>query len=68
MADFLRLIDVNAGGLWLKKGHGILHLTSPRWPESNILQDLYVARQAVQRAIGAFLKSYGGNQVQKATR
>ena len=27
MADFLRLIDVNAGGLRLKKGQGILHLT-----------------------------------------
>ena len=26
MADFLRLIDVNAGGLRLKKGQGILHL------------------------------------------
>ena len=25
MADFLRLIDVNAGGLRLKKGQGILH-------------------------------------------
>ena len=27
MADFLRLIDVNAGGFRLKKGQGILHLT-----------------------------------------
>ena len=27
MADFLRLIDVNAGGLRLKKVPGILHLT-----------------------------------------
>ena len=27
MADFLRLIDVNAGGFQLKKGQGILHLT-----------------------------------------
>ena len=26
MANFLRLIDVNAGGLRLKKGQGILHL------------------------------------------
>ena len=26
MADFLRLIDVNAGGLRLKKGQVILHL------------------------------------------
>ena len=26
MADFLRLIDVNAGGLRLKKGQGMLHL------------------------------------------
>ena len=26
MVDFLRLIDVNAGGLQLKKGQGILHL------------------------------------------
>ena len=26
MADFLRLIDVNAGGLRLKRGQGILHL------------------------------------------
>ena len=26
IADFLRLIDVNAGGLGLKKGQGILHL------------------------------------------
>ena len=26
MVDFLRLIDVNAGGLRLKKGQGILHL------------------------------------------
>ena len=28
MADFLRLIDVNAGGFRLKKGQGILHPTS----------------------------------------
>ena len=28
MADFLRLIDVNSGGSWLKKGQGILHPTS----------------------------------------
>ena len=27
MADFLRLIDVNAGGLRQKRGQGILHLT-----------------------------------------
>ena len=27
MADFLRLFDVNAGGLGLKKGQGILHLS-----------------------------------------
>ena len=27
MTDFLRLIDVDAGGLRLKKGQGILHLT-----------------------------------------
>ena len=26
IADFLRLIDVNTGGLGLKKGQGILHL------------------------------------------
>ena len=26
MADLLRLIDINAGGLRLKKGQGILHL------------------------------------------
>ena len=26
IADFLRLIDVNAGGLRLQKGEGILHL------------------------------------------
>ena len=26
MVDFLRLIDVNAGGLRLRKGQGILHL------------------------------------------
>ena len=26
MVDFLRLIDVNAGGLQPKKGQGILHL------------------------------------------
>ena len=30
MADFLRLIDVNAGGLGLKKGQGILHPTSTK--------------------------------------
>ena len=29
MADSLRLIDVNAGGLRLEKGQGILHLICP---------------------------------------
>ena len=28
VADFLRLIDVNEGRFWLKKGQRILHLTS----------------------------------------
>ena len=27
MADFLRLIEVNAGGYWLKEGQRILHPT-----------------------------------------
>ena len=27
MVDVLRLIDVNAGGLRLKKGQGVLHLS-----------------------------------------
>ena len=31
IADFLRLIDVNAGGLGLKKGQGILHLRFWGW-------------------------------------
>ena len=31
MTDFLRLIDVNVGGLRLKKGQGILHRTERTW-------------------------------------
>ena len=37
IADFLRLIDVNAGSLGLKKGQGILHLTLQNYYTHEIL-------------------------------
>ena len=41
MADFLRLIDTNAGGLRLKKGQGILHLTLDPCGDGDCLWDFY---------------------------
>ena len=59
MADFLRLIDVNAGGLRLEKGQGILHLTISLSLSLSLFLTLSV-RQAAQhdRAAANHLRDF----------